>query len=355
MQDPIVSVVMTAYNGQAYIGEAIESVLAQSFGDFELLIIDDASSDNTIDIIKQYKDSRIRLIKNDQNIGISNTRNRGLEEARGRYIAPHDQDDISFPDRLEKEVEVLENNDNVVLVAGRVLDWEGSREVPWPKLPVPSPVGLAWRLFTKSMITHSIACIRAETLRKHSIDYRQTYHYAEDYDLYHRLSEVGSLVLLPDIIGKYRYHESNTSKTCGDEMERNGRRFLLDRYNEYLGENAVTITDMESIWRLAVKNMPASSHSELRLVGRVLSELVEAFRIKRKVEGEELELLLVDVSRVWWRIVEKTALFSGMRALSIYNEFDNLSKKPLSVTDYSYTALVSFLFPTYKKIKSFVK
>ena len=107
---------MPVYNGSRYLREAIESILDQTFTDFTLLIIDDASSDNSVEIIKSYHDPRIRIIENQKNLGQAKTMNRGLGFAKGKYIARMDQDDISFPSRLEKQTKYLEKNRDIVLL-----------------------------------------------------------------------------------------------------------------------------------------------------------------------------------------------------------------------------------------------
>ena len=101
---PLITVLMPVYNGAKYLNEAIDSILNQTFSDFELLIIDDGSTDQSIDLIKAYNDPRIKLIVNKKNIGQSATLNKGLELARGKYIARMDQDDISMPERLKKQM-----------------------------------------------------------------------------------------------------------------------------------------------------------------------------------------------------------------------------------------------------------
>ena len=104
---PLISVVIPCYNAEPYIREAVSSILAQSFSDFELIIVDDRSTDESSALVRQLYDSRIRLLENQVRLGISLTRNRGLVEARGKYIAVLDADDISHPLRIEKQVGFL--------------------------------------------------------------------------------------------------------------------------------------------------------------------------------------------------------------------------------------------------------
>ena len=120
---------MSVYNGERYLREGIESILAQTFADFEFLIVDDGSTDGTWQVLTEYaaRDSRIRLIRNSQNLGLTRSLNKGLSAAQGEYIARQDADDVSLPHRLEKQVVVLEHDPRVVLVSGNIdlMDSEG--------------------------------------------------------------------------------------------------------------------------------------------------------------------------------------------------------------------------------------
>jgi glycosyltransferase involved in cell wall biosynthesis len=115
---PKVTVLMSVYNGEEHLREAIDSILNQTYKNFEFLIIDDGSTDGSVNIIRSYLDPRIRLIKNKKNIGITRSLNKGLKLARGEYIARMDDDDIAFPERLEKQVRFLNEHVNVGLVGG---------------------------------------------------------------------------------------------------------------------------------------------------------------------------------------------------------------------------------------------
>ena len=109
--NPLVTVLMPVYNGEKYLAEAIESVLNQTFADFELLIIDDCSSDNSVEIIQSYNDNRLKLIINEENIGQSKTLNKGIEFAKGKYIARLDQDDLSYKERLQIQIEKISDSE----------------------------------------------------------------------------------------------------------------------------------------------------------------------------------------------------------------------------------------------------
>lgn len=319
----LVSVVLTAYDGRRFIGEAIQSILDQTYRNLELIIVDDASTDDTVAVIEGFRDSRIRLIRNAANQGISISRNIGIRAARGSFIAAHDQDDRSAPERLALEVALLRAEPEVVLVCGRV------RNLPegdlFPPLPLPSPAALAWRLFTRSIVMHSTVCLRAETLRRHDLYYQQRYHYAEDFELYHRLSEVGDLKLVDRVLADYRNHEGNTSRTRFKEMIRNGQAFLLQRYRDYLGESRVDAADIERIWRLAVEGNPPDSRAEMLAVGRVLNDHVAAFLERRGYGGQDRLDVLTMAGAIWWRILAAGAKELGPSCLRLFRRYPNLS------------------------------
>ena len=115
---PRVSVFIPVYNREAYVGAAIESVLRQSFQDFEILLIDDGSTDLSVEVLRSYDDRRIRVVRNERNLGQPETRNRGLALARGQYVAMLDSDDVARPDRLSRQVAFLDRHQDCVEVGG---------------------------------------------------------------------------------------------------------------------------------------------------------------------------------------------------------------------------------------------
>lgn len=125
--NPLVSVIMPAYNGEKYIGDAIESVLNQSYDNFELIIVEDKSTDNTLEVIQKYIDSRLFLYLNSQNRGIAYSTNLGIAKSKGKYIALLDDDDIALKRRLEWQVNFLEEHKDIDIVGGRsaLIDSEG--------------------------------------------------------------------------------------------------------------------------------------------------------------------------------------------------------------------------------------
>ena len=349
----MVTVVLTTYNGEAFVADTINSVLNQTFSDFELLILDDASTDGTVAIVESYDDPRIVLVKNASNLGISRTRNQGTALARGRYIAAHDHDDISYPDRLERQVSLLDSRPGTVLVCGRAQQIPSAKEA-MPSLPVPGPTRLAWTLFTTSPIVHSTVCIRKSALLDYNINYDPTYHYAEDFELYHKLSEIGDLYMLPEVLGAYRVHEANTSRTNSYAMTANGQQFLRRRYNHYLGPDTVSEADIEVIWRLFVEKHPARSGSELIKAGSILDQLVSRYVEQNEIVADERTEVFTEASATWEKTIMLAAFHHGPAILRYRHRFERLRRRPTGSFGHHFAganATCRFLFNKLRRIQ----
>lgn len=166
-KNPKVTVLMPVYNGEEYLREAIESILFQSFGNFEFLIIDDGSTDDSINIIASYTDPRIRVITNGENIGIARALNKGIELARGKYIARMDSDDISLPKRFEKQVDFLDKNPEIGIVGSWIKTFGGRKTIILAHPCNPEMVRIFF-LFD-SPLAHPTVMMRREFLKKNNL------------------------------------------------------------------------------------------------------------------------------------------------------------------------------------------
>ena len=214
---PRVSVVMPVYNGEKYLVEAIESILAQTFGDFELIIIDDASQDNTLEILHEYasRDERIRVIENQQNLGISASLNKGLAVSRGEYIARMDADDISLDKRLAVQVDFMDKN-TVIGVCGTWVECIGNwSEVM--KFPVTHEEIFA-RLLFENALAHPSVMMRATLFHKKSLSYNESVKYGQDYELWSRAVQVVRMANIDQILLRYRIHSQKVSSRFGQEQ-----------------------------------------------------------------------------------------------------------------------------------------
>lgn len=208
IKKPKITVLMPVYNCELYIRESIDSILNQTFDDFELLIIDDASTDKTVDIIKAYNDFRIQLIEKPQNSGYTNSLNYGLSIAKGEYIARMDGDDISLRERFAKQVSFLDANPDVVL-CGTIISIIGTNKIV--SLPE-SHEDIKLLLLKSNCIAHPSVMFRNQKAKDFSILYDIYKEPAEDYDLWVRLLAIGKLYNLQEVLVNYRVHNFQVSK-----------------------------------------------------------------------------------------------------------------------------------------------
>ena len=198
----LISVILAAHNDEKYIKEAIDSVLAQTHSELELIIIDDGSTDRTPKIIESYCDDRILFLKNERNMGLPYSLNRGMEIAKGKYIARMDGDDICFPKRLEKQLEYMESHSEIVLCgAGRVqFGMCQEKEIYAPE----RSEDLKVRLLFGSPIAHPTWFIRKDAFIKYHFKYDESYLFSQDYELISRIMQTCRVACVHEVLLKYR-------------------------------------------------------------------------------------------------------------------------------------------------------
>ena len=206
-----VSVVMSAYNAEKYIAEAIDSILGQTFGDFEFIILDNCSEDRTTEIICSYHDERIRFVQNETNLGIAGSLNKGIELSQGQYIARMDADDVCYPDRFSIQVKYMDAHPEVCLCAGQYDFVVQGKMQRTPQSKTISPDVMRFCQYFGNKVAHSTAMIRASVLRDNRLEYDSRYRIAQDYKLWMDLLRVGNQVVLNEKFIQYRIHEGNLS------------------------------------------------------------------------------------------------------------------------------------------------
>lgn len=215
---PKITVLMAAYNAADYIGQSIDSILGQTFKDFELLIIDDGSTDNTVDIISNQKDQRIRLIQNPQNMGVSYSRNVALKEAQGEYLAIMDSDDIALPQRLEIQIQQFNNREELAAIGASayVINADGTltKEI---MLPICDTNKLHASLLLYNSFVHSTMMIRLSVFKE--MGGYPPYSIGEDYGFFSKIALKYEVNNIPDILLEYRSHGSNISKQKRQELD----------------------------------------------------------------------------------------------------------------------------------------
>ena len=207
-----VSVLMPAYNAEKYIGEAIESILNQTFTDFEFIIVNDGSTDNTAKIIEEYaaKDKRIKFVNNSKNKGLISVLNEGLDLCHGEYIARMDSDDIALPERFAKQVAYMDMHPECG-VCGTWAKKFGAGIKENNLMKYQEKVKLLDFLIYGSLVIHPSSVIRKSVLVDNNIKYDSKYKYAEDYALWIEIVKYAEIHNLQEVLLNYRWHDSNVS------------------------------------------------------------------------------------------------------------------------------------------------
>jgi glycosyltransferase involved in cell wall biosynthesis len=234
MTNPTISVLMSVHNGENYLEEAIESILNQTYPDFELIIINDFSTDSSFEIIKKFADKRIVLIENDHNIGLTKSLNKGLKIAKGEYIARMDADDISEINRFEKQIDVLQKNPDYTVVGSNIfLIDDTGLIIEQIKYPETTEENLG-NIFFDNTIVHSSAMFRKDFVMSLG-GYNEEYSKSQDYDLWLNIIENGGLLYnIQESLLKYRIHAGSISNKFGSEQEQNAIRIVRRRLKSIL-------------------------------------------------------------------------------------------------------------------------
>ncbi|MBX3721877.1 MAG: glycosyltransferase [Turneriella sp.] len=208
--EPLVSVMMAAYNAEDFIKAAIESIFSQTYKNWELVILNDGSTDRTKEVIHSFQDLRLKYFENQSNMGLVYTRNRIISLCKGEYLAVLDSDDVAYPDRLEKEVQFLEQHSAFGLVGSSIemIDAEGALTGGVWDLPAKDDE-IATILFFHNNFAHSTVMYRKSLLPTPA--YREGFAPAEDYDLWVRLCQSCSAHNFQKPLVAYRVHGTNTS------------------------------------------------------------------------------------------------------------------------------------------------
>ena len=299
MPAPCVSVLMTTYNGAAAIAASIDSILAQSFGDFELIVVDDGSTDETPALLARIGDSRLRVLRTDHTSGIVAARNHGVAAVRGRYIAPMDHDDLSDTERLACQVAFLDANPGVALIATEIRIDQNGRVSPPHHPTVGDALALRWLLLIDNPLTWSSVMFRTEAVQRLGSFLRADYELADDFDFYHRLLGIGDIARLDAVLTTYRYHAANASRARAEAMNANATRVLANAYAPLLGDGAAAAADL--VIKHLSDRQPAPDATTLEQIGLVLERLLQRFCETHGLSGAERRRIAALAGEAWWR------------------------------------------------------
>jgi glycosyltransferase involved in cell wall biosynthesis len=297
--DPALTVLMPVFDGEPYLRASIESVLRQSFSDFELLIVDDGSEDESVEIARSFADPRVRVVVQGRR-GLVETLNHGLELVRGAVVARQDADDLSLPDRLDRQMAVLRAEPQLLLLGGQahVVD-PGGRYRRTSILPT-EPSTIEWYQLFDNAFVHGSVLFRREVARDRLGGYAHML--GEDFDLWSRIAELGSLRNLREPVVARRVHPRSFQHSLderGLDLSHRANLSIIGRNVERaLGPGAVSKSDLERMASLRNGIRPEEYHGFVALFDRLLSafgarrpELLTSRDLSRTLAAQYLQMV----------------------------------------------------------------
>lgn len=302
MNNVLLSVIMPVYNGQKYLKDAINSVLNQTFEDYELLIIDDGSTDSSVKIIQSIKDSRIKLLKNNENQGVAFTRNVGLSEAKGEYLAWMDCDDLIEPNRFQIQIDYLRENLEIG-ICGTALNRFGEGK-PRVSREYSDPEMIKSALLFYPAIRPATAMYRMNMVREAKLSYDTRLAVAEDYDFYFEASFHFPIKNLDDVLYHYRSSESSIMKVYSEQQQ------LMFGFHKIIYAKAfkkLGIPDLEKNFRLhysCSSSQLISSYSELT---EILDWLLYLKEINSNIKLYQVESFNKVLASIFYFVCKKSS------------------------------------------------
>ena len=298
------SILLPVYNAASFLSEAIESIINQSFKDFEFIILNDGSNDASKDIIFSFNDARIKYVENETNLGLIKTLNKGIDLCNGKYIFRMDADDICEPQRIEKQILFMEKYPDVGVCGTWAQIINNKGDIAGKIINQTTPPFLSVSLLFTVPLVHPAVCFRASVLKKH------LYHevlIAEDFDLWNRLDKETKMANIPEFLFRYRWHDTNISKEKQHIQDENKEMLIrrglselaLDPDDETMRIHRLSF----SLYSLGKGTQTEICSSDLKKSGQWFSKLLSANKSHKKYSQQALRAFL------WgrWFVLCKTA------------------------------------------------
>jgi len=316
MIHPMLSVIMPVYNCELYVKEAVESILNQTFTDFEFLIIDDKSTDKTVEIIKQFSDSRIQLIEKPVNTGYTNSLNYALKIAKGEYIARMDGDDISMSERFLEQLHVLKSDDKICVCATNFTLIHSNKYIQYPE----NNDAIKIAMLSFNPIVHPSVMIRKSALN--DLEYDVSKEPAEDYDLWTKLIWLGNFYTIQKPLLRYRVHENQISKVKSENQK---NKFNLSRLNLIKQINYDQIEFQDEIILKLLNNDVVIKNSHFNLIMRWSKRIIKENDIQLVFPTKEFRLFIKNLILSFIESVYSKNKFNFKRIpCLVYMDFNQL-------------------------------
>jgi len=363
MNSLTVSVIMSVYNGASYLRESIESILKQTFSDFEFVIIDDCSSDDSFQLMSDYAttDQRIVLLKNEVNLGLAASLNRGLAIAQGTYIARIDVDDIAMPNRLQEQVTYMDTHPDVALVSTGVQYIDPAGNFLGAYYPPLDFTLLQWNLIYGSPLRHPSVLWRKNLVASIVQGYNTQNRYAEDYEFFCQIAHHLKIATLPSQLLKMRQRPDSVSFSKGVQQDSCAAVVTYQQFNFYFNDNKLTDAEKHALRSLLRRYSPiqeqqfqALNHVDLEKACKNYLELFKQFCQIHTLEmnAQKADILHAEIERNIAQL-SQYCLSKGWKRMSAKFMLSYLKQYPYRTFSLSLVLLTYLTYTNIKGIKLF--
>ena len=290
---PLISIIMSVYNEEMYLEEALKSILVQTLEDYELIIIDDCSTDKTVEIIQSFEEPRIRLMINETNMGLTKNLNKALKLCQGEFIARMDGDDICMPDRFQKQVDYMRQHSEYMLTGCQTRTF-GEQNMTWRLKD--NPEKLKIMMLIRPVLAHPTFMMRRELIFEKGFYYDESYRSAQDYELAQRVSESYPIGIVQDILLNYRTHKKQVSSKSGNTQFANADR-IRERQLKRLGVDVdEKMRKVYDSWVKEEKDIKAETFCQAQ---KLIQEFCRANKEKKIYDNALMEKTLKEMLFMW--------------------------------------------------------
>lgn len=278
------SVIIPVYNAEKYVAQSVQSILDQSFKDFELIIVNDCSTDSSLEIIKKINDPRIKILDLAENIGNASAMNKGIEIASGEYIFRMDSDDIAMPSRLEKQIKYMDEHPNCAVCGSWVKFFEGSEVLKnYPQ----SSEEIKANLLFLNCLAHPSVAIRKKFLDESGLLYTNEFPHAEDYDLWTKISKIAEIHNIPEVLLDYRIHKNQIRNIFQNVQTSSAYGIMKRQVSDFLG--SITLDQEKACWGI-INILVGKENTEeyKKLIEELFEDILEQNNKKEIYDNEAL-------------------------------------------------------------------
>jgi glycosyltransferase involved in cell wall biosynthesis len=320
MTTPKISVIMAAYNGERYVRQAIDSILGQTYADFELILVEDGSTDSTRTIMSRCarQDARVVLVENGYNQGLVYSLNRGLGMARGAYIARMDADDVSLPERLARQVRYMDQHPEVGVLGTNIIHVDADGCImhggrPKDSRPL-SPDLIKWMLLWRCPIYHPTVMARRAVFEQTGITYDPDFRHAEDYELWTQFSRYTAIASLPEVLVHYRILPTSVCRAFRQEQRAMIHSIIRRELTALLGAG-ISKEALETLIGVFSRH----NHNADRDFVAALAILFEAYRrfCEQPLSEADREQIRADVADRLIAVAQEASKYSSTMALTV--------------------------------------